>query len=269
MFSLSALCVAGDGDEEVAWSDWSWSHHLRKIDAGGLATNTAAKTISFLFGKPIPTGTYEGILAPQAVCDLLGILSGSFLSENLYKDKTRLKGKVGKPVFAGSIAITDSGLQGADAFPFDGEGVPSRENIIVRNGTFEAFLFDTHYAAKYGVSSTANEVRSSLKELPKCSTRGMYVKSGSRDITTELTNGIIIEELMGVHTANPITGDFSLGITGYILRDGESRPFQGVMFSGNVFDVLSSLKEAGTDFRWYGAFGAPSLYVEGLKISGT
>lgn len=269
LFSFSAYCVAKDGDEEASWSDWSWSNHLRKINRGSFAKDIAGKTISFLFGKPIPTGVYEGVLAPQAVCELMGILSESFLAENLHKEKTRLKGKEGKTCFSDVLTIIDSGMAGTDAFPFDGEGVPSRENIVVRNGTFETFLFDTYYASKHGVSSTANEVRPTLMELPKCGIRSAYVKTGSRDVTEELTNGIIVEELMGAHTANPITGDFSLGAAGYIRKDGKSTPFQGVIFSGNIFDVLNKVKEAGNDFRFYGTFGAPSLFVEDLKISGT
>jgi len=73
---------------------------------------------------------------------------------------------------------------------------------------------------------------------------------------------------MGAHTANPITGDFSLGAVGYMCKNGEKTPFQGVIFSGNVFELLKNVKEAGNDLRYYGVSGSPSLFVEGIKISG-
>ncbi len=84
-----------------------------------------------------------------------------------------------------------------------------------------------------------------------------------------MTNGIVIEELMGTHTANAITGDFSVGAMGYIYKNGTKGPFQGVMFSGNIFEMFNNIKETGTDLTWQGSFASPSLYIEGLKISGT
>ena len=97
----------------------------------------------------------------------------------------------------------------------------------------------------------------------------MYVRQGTRDIGNFISNGILIEELMGTHTANVITGDFSVGCLGYIIEKGVNTPFQGVMISGNVFDLFKNVKEAGNDLTFYGSIGSPSLYVEALKISGT
>ena len=102
LYTLSALCVAKDEDE-VSWYDWSWSHSFGELDGKKLAMEIAQKTISFLSGKQIDTGIYEGILAPQAACDMLGILSDAFLSENLYKNKTRLKAKEGTKCFSEAL----------------------------------------------------------------------------------------------------------------------------------------------------------------------
>ena len=268
LFTISAYCVAKAGKDEVAWFDWLWANNLRVIDARTFGRKIAEKTISLLHGKTINTGVYEGVLTPQAVCDLLGILTGSFLAENCYKEKTRLKDKVDSQCFSDKLRIMDSGLVGMDAFSFDGEGVPSSETIVVEDGYFKGFLYDTYYGTKYRVESTGNSIRSGVAEPPRCGTRGTYIAGGTRDVADEITNGIIIEELMGTHTANPITGDFSLGAAGFICKNGERNPFQGVIFSGNVFDVLNSVKEVGNDLKFYGASGAPSLYVEGIKISG-
>jgi PmbA protein len=88
------------------------------------------------------------------------------------------------------------------------------------------------------------------------------------DVYPYMTNGLIIEELMGTHTANPITGDFSLGAVGHLVRDGAKMPFKGVIFSGNIFDLLNSVKGVGNDLKFYGTCGSPSLFIEGMKVSG-
>jgi PmbA protein len=106
-----------------------------------------------------------------------------------------------------------------------------------------------------------------VKEPPSCAPRGLFIEKGDTDLS-EGRDGVIIAELMGTHTANPITGDFSLGATGHILKNGSRTPFTGVILSGNLFDLLNEVKAVGRDLRFYGAHGSPSLYVEGLKISG-
>jgi PmbA protein len=269
LFVWSAMAVAGQGDDEVSWYDWRWSDDLTGIDSTRMGLDIAEKVISMLSAEQIPTGTYEGILTPRAASDLLGILSESFLAENLYKDKTQLKGREGTRCFAKGLRMVDSGMAGPDAFAFDGEGVPSFENVVVDDGVFQTFLYDTYFARKLGRASTGSSVRSGLKSPPRCGARGMYVGKGVRDILAPMTNGIVIEDLMGTHTANTVTGDFSVGCLGYICKNGERKPFQGVMFSGNVFDIFKSVGETGTDLTFYGPVGSPSIYVEGLKISGT
>ena len=269
LFLYSAMAVAGEGSDEVSWYDWRWAHTLKDIDAKAMGTRIAARVVSLLNARQIPTGTYNGIFAPQAATDLLGILSESFLGESLFKDKTRLKGKEGEHCFADGLTIIDSGMAGTDGFTFDGEGVPSSDSTVVANGVFRTFLYDSYFAHKLGKTPTGNSVRNSIKTPPKCGIRGMCILPGTRDIVPATTDGVIIEELMGTHTANTITGDFSVGCLGYIARNGSRAPFQGVMISGNVFDIFNDFKEAGNDLVFYGSVGSPSLYVEGLKISGT
>jgi PmbA protein len=267
LYVLNGLCVAKDEDE-VSWYDWAWSHHWREMDGEKLGRSIAERTISFLSGRQLATGTYEGIITPQASCDLLSILSSSFLAENLHKNKTCLKDRVGEKCFADVISIVDSGLTGMGSFYFDGEGVPAQENVVVKNGSFRGFLYDSYYGKKLKKPSTGNGTRTGIKEPPKCGPRGVSIEQGVTDIRSSFTNGVVIEELMGTHTANPVTGDFSLGAIGHLYKGGTSMPFKGIIFSGNIFQLLNNVKAVGTDMMFYGSYGSPSLFVEDIKISG-
>jgi PmbA protein len=268
IYTMGALCVAAEQQEEVSWYDWAWSPRFDGLDGRALGLKIAEKTVSFLGGETLPTGVYDGCLTPAAASDLLSILSSSFLAESLDKDKTRLKGKEGSKFFSELVNIIDSGVIGMGSLPFDGEGAPSQENCLVRQGIFQGFLFDGYYGGKLGKNSTGNSVRTGLKDPPRNGTRGFYIEAGKADLRG-LEEGIVIEELMGTHTANGITGDFSLGALGYIYKGGTKKPFKGVMFSGNIFDLLNSVKAVGEDLTFYGTLGSPTLFVEGFKISGT
>jgi len=267
IYTLMGMCVAREEDE-ASWFDWTWAHSLRELDGNTLGTAIARRAVSLLSSRQIDTGVYDGILTPGAACDLLDILADSFLAENLYKKKTRLADKAGTKCFSSLISITDSGLTGMGSFPFDGEGVPSRANPVVTDGVFNEFLYDTYYGRKFGKPSTGNAARGGVKDPPTSAPRGLFVEKGRDDLTNSTLDGVVIAELMGTHTANPITGDFSLGATGFLKKGGSTTPFTGVILSGNLFELLSNIKGVGTDLTFYGSHGSPTLYVEGLKISG-
>ena len=272
IYTLGGMAAAGEGGDEVSWYDWVWSPYLGELDAPALGKRIAEKTISFLSGRMLDTGIYAGLLTPACACQVLEMLSPSFLAENLYKNKTRLKDKTGTRLFSELLFIIDSGTRGIGAFPFDGEGVPSQENVLVRNGVFEGFLYDTYYGNVLGKASTGNSVRFGVKDPPRCSTRGFYIdsrkKGGKGEGLPAPDNGVVVEELIGTHTANTVTGDFSVGAVGHYYSKGARVPFKGVILSGNLFDLLSSVRAVGDDLVFYGSHGSPTLLVEGLKISG-
>jgi len=52
---------------------------------------------------------------------------------------------------------------------------------------------------------------------------------------------LYINTLIGTHTSNPITGDFSVEISNsYIVKDGEEIPVKKGLLSGNIFESLKT-----------------------------
>jgi PmbA protein len=268
VYTLGAMAVAQDGSDEVSWYDWSWASRYRDLDGRKLGSRIAEKALSCLSGEVLTTGVYHGLLTPAAACQILEVLSPSFLSENLYKNKTCLRDKVGTRCFSALLTVLDSGLRGTDAFPFDGEGVPSQENVLVKEGVLQTFLYDTYYAKRMEKASTGNSVRHGIKEPPRCGSRGFFIDRGRGDDPEVGSGGVVVEELMGAHMANTITGDFSLGAVGHYYSGAAPTPFKGVILSGNLFDLLGQVSAVGKDLTFYGPYGSPTLLVEGLKISG-
>ena len=80
----------------------------------------------------------------------------------------------------------------------------------------------------------------------------------------------MVEEVMGLHTVDPISGDFSLGCSGQWIERGEKvHPVKSVAVAGNLFQLFKNVIGVGEDFRIFGSVGSPSLLVKELEISGT
>jgi len=85
----------------------------------------------------------------------------------------------------------------------------------------------------------------------------------------ELRKGLVIEEVMGLHTVDPISGEFSLGCEGDWVEKGEKlHPAKSIAIAGNLFKLFQDIVKVGNDLRFFGSVGSPSLLVEKLVISG-
>ena len=185
-----------------------------------------------------------------------------------------MSGKIGSPIASPLVEMVDDPLdpEGTGATNFDGEGVPSRRNVLVGSGTLVSFLSDTFWGRKSGTGTTGSLRRLSPKAPPSVGTAGLRVTAGSRSLRqmmAELGNGVILTEFLGIHTADPVSGDFSVGASGVRFEAGEERePVRGFAVSGNVLALLRDVVGVGDDFRWFGSTGCPSLAVSGVEIGG-
>jgi PmbA protein len=81
---------------------------------------------------------------------------------------------------------------------------------------------------------------------------------------------VVIVDLMGLHTADPISGNFSLGASGLYYKNGKKvQSVRGLTVAGNFFELLKNTVAVGGDLSFYGNVGAPSVLVKNMTIGGT
>jgi len=89
------------------------------------------------------------------------------------------------------------------------------------------------------------------------------------EMVKEINEGLYITDIMGMHTANPISGDFSLGVSGIWIENGEfTHPVRGVAVAGNITDLLKGVDAVGNDLKFYGTKGSPTLRIKEISLSG-
>jgi PmbA protein len=273
MFSASLACKAEENGDAQMGYEYVFSPFLRKLDLAFCAKSGAESATELLGATKPASMKCPAVIRNDVVSDLLDFLAGSFAGDDIEKGKSLLQGKHGEKVFADFIDILDDGLLegGLATRPFDAEGTASRTTKVVENGVFRGVLLDRKYAKRFKLAPTGNSSRG-VKTPPGISTTNFYLKPGTRsleDLIREVGDGILITNLMGVHTANAVTGNFSLGASGILIRGGKlAKPVKGFAVAGNVLHLFRDAKALGSDLRFFGATGAPSLLIPELAVSG-
>ena len=270
--SVAALAEAG-GDSQMGW-DYGFSPAFGGISIKEIARNAAARAAGLLGARKIPTMRCPAILDNYVATDILEVLAPAFLAENVQKGKSLLAGREGERLFAECLRISDDGILpgGMATAPFDGEGAPRRHTVLVREGVLLGYLYDCYTGRKAGRHTTGNSARGGIKGPPRSGINNFFIENGSAGTSTlaeGIDRGMLVTSVMGMHTANPISGDFSVGAAGFLIENGVvTSPVKGVAIAGNLMELFRSVEMVGNDLRFFGAVGAPSLRIASLDVSG-
>lgn len=272
--SCSVSVVAEDGeDSQMGW-DFGFSNFFSGIEVETIARRASGKALELLGAKKMPTMRCPVILDNFVATEILEVMAPSFLAENVQKGKSMLAGKKGEKLFSPLVHIRDDGTLpgGMGTAPFDAEGVPHGNTLLVENGELKGYLYDTRSAVKDGTVSTGNAVRGGIKSPLHMGISNFFLENGASpmgEMIRSIEKGVLLTGVMGMHTANPISGDFSVGATGHFIEDGAlSYPVKGIAVAGNILDLYRDVEAVGDDIRFFGSAGSPSLKIGALDISG-
>ncbi len=272
-FTGAVSCKAEtDGDSQMG-SDFGFGNHLDLLDVGQIGRQAARLATELLGAQKPPTMQCPAIFRNSVVSSLLEFLSSSFSAEEIDKGRSMLAGKKGERMFSDQVTLIDDGLLpgGYGTSPFDGEGVPSRQVMLVDGGFVQNFLYDNYYARKYETEPTGS-TRRGIKAPPSIGISNLYMTKGRKppeQLMKGISRGILITNLLGVHTANPVTGDFSLGASGILIENGKlSTPVRGFAVAGNILGVFRKITDVGSDLRFFGSVGAPSVRISEIFVGG-
>lgn len=198
-----------------------------------------------------------------------GILDN--IIEGFYARAIRLKmsflvDKINTKIFSDKITIIEdpTNKKMIETYLFDGEGVKTYYKEIVKDGIFECILYNNKEGKIAGTKSTGNAF----------GTINCYIKPGERsyqDLIKEMNNGIIIDELEGLHHGvNILTGDISLQAKGFLVEGGKIKEaVKMFVMTTNIFELFNNVIEVGNDLEFYEmSGGSPSILFDNINISG-
>ncbi|NLB25992.1 MAG: TldD/PmbA family protein, partial [Bacteroidales bacterium] len=164
-------------------------------------------------------------------------------------------------VFSEKLTITDDPfiISGYGSKYFNNEGLATKRRAIIKNGILKNYYIDSYYSKKLAMSPTSGE------------TSNLLFKTGTKDINrliSEVDKGVMVTGFNGGN-CNGSTGDFSYGIEGFFIKNGElAYPISEMNITGNMKELWSGILAIGDDINVNSAWLTPSILFEGVSFSG-
>ncbi|MBS3782396.1 MAG: TldD/PmbA family protein [Candidatus Thermoplasmatota archaeon] len=269
------------GDETSINAGESRFSRRMDLDFADIGKTAAEKVDSLREKSELPKGEIPIVMNPDAFGMLMwfGIVP-AINGENIRKGKSVYEGRKGEKVASEELLMKDDPTMdwGIGSSPFDDEGVPSRTVSIIEDGILARFIYDLKEAIKSNTESTGNGMRGGFKNPPDISDRNIVLRGEGKKKDELLPDqGILVDGVMGAHTLNPASGDFSVvGTPAWLVENGEIKgKVEGAMISGNLPEVLESIELADDYKKSHASIGSrdikmdlPSARFNDVTVSG-
>ena len=262
-FIVSSVAVAKDNNSMERDYDYTLKCHLKDIkEAEELGKKAAEQTIRKLSPKKIGTEKIPIILDKRIAKGVLSIFASAISSSAISRGTSFLKDKINEKIFSDKINVFDKPdiLKGLGSKSFDLEGVKIDTLKLVENGVLKHYLVDTYNGNKLN-----------LKSNGRCGgTSNLYFDNGKisyKDLINSNSRSLYITETIG-HGSNIVTGDYSVGATGFLIENGEFKyPINEFTIAGNFKDMFQNITLAD-DLEFEYSTNSPTMMIEGMVVAG-
>lgn len=244
--------------------DWFWATTRFRKDLPSpevLGKNAAQRALKKIGQKKIESGIYEMIVENRAGGRLLAMFAEPMSARALQQKSSYLEGMLGKQIASEKLTVIDDPLipGGMGSRLFDGEGIAAKKRYMIEKGILKNYYIDNYYGKKINMEPTSGYASNLIFE---------YGTKSLEDFIKEQKRAILVNGFIGGNS-NSTTGDFSFGIVGFLIENGEIvKPVNEMNISGNAKEFWKNLAAMGNDPYPYGSWKIPTMAFTGVNFSG-
>ena len=211
------------------------------------------------------------------------VVPNAIRGDKLAREESFWSGKMNQSVIAKDLNLVDDAtiIGGRSSGSRDDEGVPTRLNQLIDSGKLVGSLWSTRDAAQQiaegridSAKTTGSAIRSGHQSPPISGCSNLFLTSSNKSydmdgLLQEMNEGYVVNSVMGAHTANPTSGDFSV-TTSSILRVENGEIIGSIKqagLSGNMAKALTEGVILGDNVRPQGSYSSGTMYVPNVLIS--
>ncbi len=255
---------------------------LSRLNFDDLLETSLAQCLHRQAPVTLPLGTYEVILEPEAVAELLMWLGSIAFGAKSFHEKTScVAGRLGEQVMDRRITILDDGTRPEGLrMLFDFEGVPKRRVPLIERGTAAGLVYDSTYGHLYGQTSTGHGLPPDDVEGPQ--PLHLFLEPGSvprEELIRRCERGILIPRF---HYVNGLLNPPEALMTGltregaWLIEDGKRKaPITTLRFTHSLVDALRHVvaiskerRRVADPMQESGCAVVPTLHLARLRFTG-
>jgi len=270
-YGIGASVLAG---AEGAMERDSASHTVRFLSdlesPEAIGRRAGERAVARLGAGKISSGPMPVVFDRRAGGSLIGSLIGAISGSAIARKTSFLLDKRGKAIFDSAVTILDDPhrVRGLRSRSFDGEGLPTRPWRVIDQGVLTGWMMDSAAARQLGEAPTGHAARG-ISGAPATGASNLHMEAGQDSpeaLMAGIATGIYVTELIGMGV-NGVTGDYSRGASGFIIRDGAlAEPVSEITIAGNLIDMFAALVPAD-DLKFRYAVNVPTLRIDGMVVA--
>jgi len=259
----ASVSLQGKGDRKPeGWKYYSARHLEDLVVPQRTAEEALKRTQDQLGAEKVPSEQLPLLLENSNAARLLSYLLGPMRASYIQQKRSFLEGKKGEQIAADVLTILDDPtiVRGLGSKYYDGDGIAAKVRPVITNGTLDDYFVDVYYGNKMGLKPNGG------------GTSNLIIKPGDRpgtEIEAGLDRAILVTNWLGGN-ANSTTGDYSLGVAGWLIENGKRvQPITEMNISGNFSDLLMNIVEVGNDPYIHSSFRTPTILIDKVSFSGS
>lgn len=257
----SIISVEGENGQHPmdGWGESRLFFH--QMPHQGIAPTALRRTLQKIGQRPAASGHYRMILESPCAGNFLQPLLNAMNGQALQQKTSFLAGKLGEQVVSKRVNITDDPLipctRGASLFDYDGVATKRRE--LFKEGCLGTYFIDTPMSKKLGMAPTTQGIHHLIMEQGTMSKEEVIADSSRAILVTDFNGG----------NCDPVTGNFSYGIEGFLIENGIiTQPVSGMNITGNMLDVWQRLSLIANDADPWETELIPTIAFEDVAFGG-
>jgi PmbA protein len=275
MCNIATYAIANDGADDQTGYGFSVGRQLSDLDTNKVVADAIDRATRMLGAKKPASAKLTVVLDQDITSTYLSVLGSTLNGESVLKGRSLFADRVGQTVASPAFTLVDDPTipEAFGAGEYDGEGLASRRTPLISNGVLDGFVYNTYAARRAGTASTANAVRG-FKSGPGVGCRALVLEPGTQsqaEIIAGIDHGLLVQSVSGIHSGvNPISGDFSVGAEGIMIRDGQlAEPVREITIASTIQRMLQGVVAVGNDLEWLpGSAAGLTLAMADVSMSG-
>jgi predicted Zn-dependent protease len=253
-----------------------------RLDLEALLQRSMSQSLTRREPVSLPLGSYEVILEPEAVGELVSWLGYTAFGAKQMEERTSfLAGRMDDQVCSPLITIADDANDPETLrMPFDFEGTPKQRVLLIDRGRAAGIVYDTTYGRRFGRASSGHGMFPGDVEGPLPLHLGLAPGATTRsEMIRACKRGIMIPRF---HYVNGLLNPREALMTGltregtFLIEDGRlTHPVRTMRFTHSLLDAFSRVLGVSTErqvvadpAQELGCVVAPTLHLAALTFTG-